>query len=120
MTCSRPQSSTRSTPRVRNEQRRTAAIGSADDLQMRQTLHRGGPDALSLYVMKPTAPGPAPSTRPQAARQYPDRDGVVVHQETLPGGVHNFMDYSVDACMNQFTPEQVARMQDMWRTYRRH
>ena len=41
-------------------------------------------------------------------------------KETLPGGVHNFMAYSVDACMNQFTPEQVARMQDMWRTYRRH
>ena len=60
------------------------------------------------------------STRPQAARQYPDRDGVGVHQETLPGGVHNFMEYSVDACMNQFTPEQVARMQDMWRTYRRN
>lgn len=32
--------------------------------------------------------------------------------------VHNFMDYSTDACYESFTPLQKARMADMWATYR--
>ncbi|GAA1261135.1 zinc metalloprotease [Sphaerisporangium rubeum] len=32
--------------------------------------------------------------------------------------VHNFMDYSTDACMTEFTPGQAARMRDMWAAFR--
>ena len=32
--------------------------------------------------------------------------------------VHNFMDYSFDECLTEFTDEQAARMQLAWETYR--
>ncbi len=32
--------------------------------------------------------------------------------------VHNFMDYSFDVCLTEFTDEQAARMQFAWETYR--
>jgi len=32
--------------------------------------------------------------------------------------IHNYMDYSYDACYNQFTTDQTARMQDQWLAFR--
>jgi hypothetical protein len=49
-------------------------------------------------------------------------DGCPDGRDTCPGGgedpIYNFMDYSVDVCLLEFTDGQIKRLQDQMRTYR--
>lgn len=64
-------------------------------------------------------PGDAVADTP-AERDPPQ--GCPADQDTCPadGGdpIHNYMDYSQDACMNQFTPGQRDRIREVWTAYR--
>ncbi|KAI9343976.1 hypothetical protein BDR26DRAFT_857917 [Obelidium mucronatum] len=48
--------------------------------------------------------------------------GCPTNRDTCPGGgpdpVHNYMDYSIDSCLSEFTAGQFARMQSQYAMYR--
>ncbi|KAF5387934.1 hypothetical protein D9615_000124 [Tricholomella constricta] len=49
--------------------------------------------------------------------------GCPIGRDTCSGGgvdpIHNYMDYSYDACMTEFTPGQVTRLKSQMATYRK-
>ncbi|KAI1372776.1 Metalloprotease [Hypoxylon crocopeplum] len=57
-------------------------------------------------------------TSPQASAS----SGCPVGRDSCPGGgvdpIHNYMDYSDDACYEEFSPGQEERMYSAWSTYR--
>ncbi|WP_307845240.1 zinc metalloprotease [Planomonospora sp. ID67723] len=65
------------------------------------------------------APGDAIADTPPEAHPTV---GCPAGKDTCPGNgpdpIHNFMDYSHDACMSEFTGGQALRMQESWVAYR--
>lgn len=65
------------------------------------------------------APGDEVADTPAEAEPA---DGCPVGHKSCPSSpgdpVHNFMDYSNDACLNQFTEGQAQRAEDEWAAYR--
>ncbi|KAG8934829.1 hypothetical protein FRC02_009149 [Tulasnella sp. 418] len=54
--------------------------------------------------------------------QLSQTTGCPIGRDSCPGGgpdpIHNFMDYSNDSCMNEFTPGQSARMKAVYASFR--
>lgn len=65
-----------------------------------------------------SASGDGVSDTPREA--YPQFECGVYDSCAAPGldPVHNFMDYTEDACMDHFTPGQAERMSDAWLAFR--
>ncbi|KAI0080666.1 zincin [Panus rudis PR-1116 ss-1] len=96
--------------------------GSTTGFNLGRTLTHEAGHWVGLFH---TFEGGCSSTGDQVSDTPPEASpasGCPTGRDTCSGGgvdpIHNYMDYSDDACMNQFTPGQITRLQAQLRTYR--
>ncbi|WP_344192661.1 zinc metalloprotease [Acrocarpospora corrugata] len=75
-----------------------------------------------LHTFENGCEAPGDSVDDTPAEGHPT-DGCPSAKDSCPGipgtdPIHNYMDYSFDRCMSEFTPGQSERMRQMWTAYR--
>nr|BFE87218.1 zinc metalloprotease [Planobispora longispora] len=74
-----------------------------------------------LHTFENGCQGPGDAIADTPPEAHPT-EGCPEGKDTCPGSgpdpIHNFMDYSADACMSEFTEGQALRMREAWAVYR--